>query len=120
MPRGIPFKSDIRELIGFHFREGKTPDEIFHLLFMSNPEKASLGYITDLCSQLNLSSSFLSFYSSGPHPRRKTRDKMRKLDWRAVNEIMDLREGDIEINFKSLTRRFNVAWFGDSIEDYFN
>jgi len=118
MPRGIPFKRDIRELIEFHFRYSKSPENFFQLLFMSNSDKASLEYISKLCCHFLSSSSFSSTYSSGPHPRRKTREKMRRLDWRSVNEIMDLRESDIEINFKSLTRRFNFAWFGESVENY--
>jgi hypothetical protein len=28
MPRGIPFKRDMRELVQHHFREGKSPDEV--------------------------------------------------------------------------------------------
>ena len=117
MPSGIPFNREIRELIEFHHRNGLSPNTIHELIFMSDSSKCSLKYIRILCGDLN-ENHFASNYVSGPHPQRTTREWSRRLDWRAVDRLMEMRTTDREINFRSLTLKFNEYLFGTQIEDY--
>ena len=61
---------------------------------------------------------FSQSYSCGPHPQRITRESQRALSWEAVKAMMELRETDIEMNYKCLTRKFNLLWFGASTVNY--
>ena len=118
MPKGIPYRRDIRELIKYHWEYGKKPEEIFELLFMADENKGSLRRIQNLCRDFRKDADFSQSYSCGPHPQRITRESQRALSWEAVKAMMELRETDIEMNYKCLTRKFNLLWFGASTVNY--
>lgn len=118
MPTGVPFKRDIRELIQHHWELGRNAEEIFDILFMSDENRASLEYIEKLCRRFSKDIYFCHLYSHGPHPQRITRESQRLLSGEAVAAIMEIRETDILMSFRCLTRKFNLMWFGASTVNY--
>lgn len=111
MPRQDSFSREIRELIVGHYERGKSPEEVFAIVFLSNPHRASLGYLKWLFSALG-NADFNACYASGPHPERRTRDHQRKLSPRAQEEIMRLQRSNPHMTIRALTLKFNEYWYG--------
>ena len=66
--RGIPLTKEIREVIFRLFFDGKTPSEVFEIVFNSDPSRSTIGSINNLLTKYKRNPIGADLYLLGPLP----------------------------------------------------